>query len=149
MMHLLLSFTFFHFSSVQLTNDTTQLQRIVPLMMDSLEVIPLPHLSEFVIGNVPVIVEFENASLNTETHVLTIQGIVSDQQNRMELPGARIVLGSLDSIRTEMYFSPRASVMTSHRGKFSLTTKINKSDILLVVWLGYLEKAYSFKNILK
>jgi hypothetical protein len=76
--------------------------------------------------------------------------MVIDHKDIVEIPGVRVVIGKFDSTSTVTpIFTPRASVLTDNRGVFTFNTKINKSDILIVIWLGYIEKAYSFKNILK
>jgi hypothetical protein len=138
------------FTSLPSAIDSLNHYPVLNIAMDSLEVLPLPVISDFKHGDTPVGVEFEKSSLNLVTQFLTIKGMVIDHNGTFEIPGVKVVIGRLDSISTDApIFTPRASVLTDHRGIFTLNTKINKSDILVVVWLGYLEKAYSFKNIAK
>ena len=130
--------------------DSLQNSPVLNIVMDSLEVVPLPVLSDFKHGDSPVDITFETSLLNPETRLLTLKGMVVDHHDVVELPGVRLVIGRLDSKITDTpIFTPRISVLTNHRGVFTLSTKITKSDILIVVWLGYLEKAYSFKTIAK
>lgn len=149
MISFILSCVLFASSSTGPLVDSLHQQKIITITMDSLEVTPMPALSEFAIGDTPVDVDFEKVLFDAETQNLTIRGFVRDHQYAMELPGARVILGSLNSMGTEHYFSPRSSILTDHRGRFTLTTKVLKSDILVIVWLGYLEKVYSFKKILE
>jgi hypothetical protein len=136
------------FSPMTPAVDSLQHSPILSIVMDSLEMLPLPALPDFKHGNSPVDITFEMSLLNLETRILTIKGMVVDHNDVVELPGVRLVIGRLDSTSTDTpIFTPRVSVLTNHRGIFTLSTKITKSDILIVVWLGYLEKAYSFKNI--
>jgi hypothetical protein len=138
------------FTPITSTIDTLNHCPVFNIAMDSLEVMPLPVISNLKHGDTPVDVTFEKSILNLETRLLTLKGMVIDHKNSYEVSGVRVILGKLDSTSTGTpIFTPRASVLTDDRGEFTLNFKINKSDILIVVWLGYLEKAYSFKDIAK
>jgi hypothetical protein len=129
-------------------NDSLQHHKTMNLFMDSLEVMPLPNISGIIHGNTPVDLSFDQSILNFETNSLTINGYVIDHKDNVEIPGVKLVIGTLDSSEADApIFIPRTSVLTDHRGAFSFNAKIKKSDILIIVWLGYLEKVYSFKKI--
>ncbi len=135
-------------SKVIYTSDSLETQ-VVNLRMDTLEVVPLPIFPGFINGNSPVEIEFERSTIDISTQLLYLKGQVIDQQDKFEIPGVRIVIGSLDSTLNGVpKFTPRTSVLTDYRGEFTLNLKIKKSDVLIVVWLGYLEKVYSFRKII-
>jgi hypothetical protein len=128
--------------------DSLASKNVLKINMDSLEVLPLPAISGLLHGNSPVDITFEKSFYNLETRSLTLKGMVIDHKENVEIPGVRIIVGSLDTVETDaQIITPRSSVMTNFQGEFTISTKLKKSDILAVVWLGYLEKVYSFKKI--
>jgi hypothetical protein len=150
MIHLFLVCALFPWSPVVPVVDSVDHQPVLNIAMDSLDISPLPKILDFQIGDVPVEVLFEEALLDQKTRFLSVRGMISDQREKVEIPGARVIIGSYDtSMADAPFFTPRTSVMTNHRGQFKLAARITQSDVLIIVWLGYLEKCYSLRKIVK
>jgi hypothetical protein len=116
--------------------------------MDNLAIVPLPTVDGLKPGDTPVDVSFEEALFDPSTNTFITRGFVTDLREKIEIPGARVLLGSLDSTKIAGYvFSPRVSVMTDFQGQFKFTAKVKQSDVLLIVWLGYIGKGYRLKEL--
>jgi hypothetical protein len=132
------------------TDSLDSLSRPVPMniAMENLAVVPLPMIDGMKPGDTPVDVSFEEALFDPSTSTFIARGLVTDLREKIEIPGARVILGSLDSTKMAGYiFSPRVSVMTNFQGQFKFTAKVKQSDVLLIVWLGYVEKMYTLKKM--
>lgn len=118
--------------------------------IDSLAIVSPLAIPGYKSGHTPVEVTFEQIVFDTATSTIFLRGLVSDQREKVEIPGARVVLGSLDSTKTSgPVFIPRVSVMTNYQGQFKLTARLTQKDILVVIWLGNAEKVIRLKDLLK
>ncbi|GEM_PF-2629932 len=148
-LHLLL-FAWYTSFPAQLTADSINRDQPIRVTMENLIPVSLPSIRELKHGNTPVDVSFEEAMFDPETNLLIVRGLVSDQREKIEIPGARVALGTLDSTKaTGPIFSSRASVMTDYQGQFHLAAKLKQSDVLVIIWLGYLEKVFVLKGLVE